>query len=199
MSYHHGDLKNALLQAAEELLNREGVATLSLRQVAKAAGVSHAAPYRHFADKAGLLAALAQAGFERLEAAVAKAAGDYPDDPARQLLEAGIAYVTLTVSHPETTQLMFGGAIDVNSAGPELKEAGRKTFRALSSIVEAGQRAGLYREAETRELTIASWTMVHGLAMLITAGQLKAGGSGKSIEEITTAIGRLLYDGMARR
>jgi len=200
MSYHHGDLRNVLLQVAEDLLNREGVAALSLRQVAKSAGVSHSAPYRHFANKAKLLAALAQAGFERLEAAITKAASDNPDDPARQLLEAGIAYITLAVSHRETAQLMFGGMVDVNGSVPELKDAVDKAFQALTDIVATGQRAGLYRDADTKVLAIAAWSIAHGLAMLITGGHLKTDGeSWNSIAELTVVIDRLLYEGIANR
>jgi AcrR family transcriptional regulator len=97
--YHHGDLRAALIESGTKLLRERGAAALSLREVAKAAGVSHAAPYRHFEDKAQLLAAIAAAGFERLRAAMQKAAADHPEDPRSQLIAAGEAYV---ISRPST-------------------------------------------------------------------------------------------------
>jgi AcrR family transcriptional regulator len=110
--YHHGDLRNALIQAATTVLVEKGAAALSLREVAKVAGVSHAAPYRHFRDKAALLRVLAQGGFERLTAAINMAAENSPHNPEQKLIEAGVAYVRIAVQHPEITRLMFAGTVE---------------------------------------------------------------------------------------
>lgn len=173
--YHHGDLRAALVDAGTKLLRERGPAALSLREVAKAAGVSHAAPYRHFEDKAQLLAAIAAAGFHRLRAGMARAVAEHPDDPQAQLVAAGEAYVDLAVKHPETMQLMFGGVVDFEKLREQLGDVGPASFGDLVSIVEAGQRAGVLREADTRELTIASWSIAHGLGMLLAGGALGAG------------------------
>jgi len=197
--YHHGDLRNALLQAGERLLRQDGPAELSLRKVAREAGVSHTAPYRHFRNKRALLSALAQAGFERLADATLEVENKYPDDPRRQLLEGGVAYVRLAVRYPETTQLMFGGVLEIREEDTELHEAGHRAFEGLLKIVSNGQREGLYRDRDTMELALAAWSLVHGLAMLVTAGQLKdTVTSNKEITRMVTSLGELLQNGMLK-
>ena len=169
--YHHGDLRNTLLSAAEVLLQQHGSGGLSLREVARAAGVSHAAPYRHFRDKAALLQALAQRGFEQLHAATRAAAAGVPHGPEQQLVAAGIAYVKLAVDKPETTQLMFGGTLCPSHTAPG-ESASEAAFAVLQDIIEAGIKTGVFRQRAPRELALAAWTSMHGLAMLITAGLL---------------------------
>ncbi len=173
--YHHGDLRAALVRAGTKLLRERGAAALSLREVAKVAGVSHAAPYRHFEDKAQLLAAIAAAGFQRLRDGMAKAVADHPDDPRAQLLAAGEAYVELAVRSPETMHLMFGGIVDAKALRSEVEHAGAGAFHDLVAIVEACQRAKLFRCGDTKELTITAWSIVHGIGMLLAAGQLPPG------------------------
>jgi AcrR family transcriptional regulator len=173
--YHHGDLRAALIDAGTKLLRERGAAGLSLREVAKAAGVSHAAPYRHFEDKGQLLAAIAAAGFERLRAGMAKAAADHPDDPRAQLIAAGEAYVELAAKHPETMHLMFGGMIEPGKLRGALGEKGPGAFGDLVAIIESGQRAGIFARGETIELALASWSIAHGLGMLLAGGQLGPG------------------------
>jgi AcrR family transcriptional regulator len=199
MPYHHGNLRNALLQAGERLLRQDGVAELSLRKVAREAGVSHTAPYRHFQNKRALLSALAQDGFDRLANAMQKAEKKYPDDPRRQLQEAGVAYVILAVRHPETTHLMFGGVLNACEDDPELMEAGQKAFQGLLKIVSNGQREGIYRNRETMELALAAWSLVHGLAMLLIAGQLRdTVTTEEEILRLVTGLGDLLQTGMLK-
>ena len=108
-SYHHGDLHNSLLEAADCLLEQTGAAKLSLREVAKHAGVSHTAPYRHFKNRAAMLEAIAIAGFGRLKLLMEQAEASAPNDSEAQLRAAGLAYLQLAVNNPEHTRLMFGG------------------------------------------------------------------------------------------
>jgi AcrR family transcriptional regulator len=107
--YHHGDLYSSLVKAAEELLEIKGANALSLREVCQCAGVSHAAPYRHFRDKAALMEAVAKAGFDQLGAMTRDARTKHPGDPVMQILDAGRAYVAWATENPERTRLMFGG------------------------------------------------------------------------------------------
>src|SRR4051812_36544816 len=109
-TYHHGDLRSVALRAAGKMLEKEGVAALSLRAVARRAKVSHNAPYRHFPDRESLLAALATEGFELLREALANV-------PATRM---GGAYVTFAIAHPERFRLMFGGLLSLQKY-PDLK------------------------------------------------------------------------------
>ena len=110
-TYHHGNLPHCLIEAGKHELALKGITGLSLREVARAAGVSHTAVYRHFRDKADLLAAIAQDGFEALTATAARAAAESGDDPQAQFIAAAVQYVLFAVQHPQTAQLMFGGVI----------------------------------------------------------------------------------------
>ena len=141
-SYHHGDLRNALIGAAGQVLTAKGSAGLSLREVAKVAGVSHAAPYRHFRDKAALLRTLAQGGFERLAAAIATVAGSKPHNPEQKLIEAGVVYVRLAVQNPAITQLMFGGTLVPQHDNACLKAAAT-AYEFLLGIIQEGVALGV--------------------------------------------------------
>ena len=136
--YHHPDLRQALIRSALELLAESGVAGLSLRAAARRARVSAMAPYRHFADKEALLAAVAEYGFrelaERLTAAQAIAT-----DPRAGLAALGVAYVVFACDQPSLFKLMFGPMIDQKSGHPSLDEAGSACFNALGQAVEAAK------------------------------------------------------------
>ncbi|MCA9974251.1 MAG: TetR/AcrR family transcriptional regulator, partial [Anaerolineales bacterium] len=106
-SYHHGDLKNALIKAGIEILAKDGVGGLSLRKVAQRAGVSHAAPYAHFADKQALIAAISTEGFRQLYEQVLTVADAHAANPAQQLLEAAWTYVQFATHDPDQFKIMF--------------------------------------------------------------------------------------------
>jgi len=195
--YHHGDLKNALLQAAETLLAETGAAGLSLRAVAKAAGVSHTAPYRHFKDKAALLCALAQAGFERLRLAIHAAADAVPHDAGQKLIAAGSAYVTQAVRNPELTRLMFGGVTEPGDDGAS--HAADAAFESLVWIITAGVQAGAFRDRDPYELALVAWTSMHGLAMLIAAGLLQVdAGDEAQVDTLVRSVAQNLLYGISK-
>jgi AcrR family transcriptional regulator len=199
-SYHHGDLRNALIQTGLEILRDEGVHALTLRAVARRARVSHAAPYRHFTDKEALLAAIAAQGFEMLAAVVQAAAERFPTDPAAQLAEAGWAYVQFARDHPAHLRVMFGGLISTPANHPGLRTAGASAFNRLVGIVHAGQRAGVIREGVPQQLALAAWALVHGLAVLIIEQQFPSSIDGAhNPEHLTRMCGDLLYQGLQRR
>lgn len=196
-TYHHKDLRNALIQAAGPLLAEHGVAALSLREVAKAAGVSHAAPYRHFRDKNALLGALAATGFVYLQNACVKARKKFPDDPARQLTEAGTAYLLYAVDNPEIVHLMFGGVVDFSSGDESLAAAAQSAHGQLVAIIHAGQQQGVFRAGSTEDLALTAWSTVHGLALMLPSGFLNHRlGSRKSIRELGQEISAVLYAGL---
>lgn len=170
--YHHGDLRNALIQAATTVLLEKGAAGLSLREVAKVAGVSHAAPYRHFPDKAALLRVLAQEGFERLTAAINLAAENSPHNSEQRLIEAGVAYVRIAVQQPEITRLMFGGTVE-SQQDPAYLAASAASYGALLGIIREGIAQGTFRQRPPQELVMVAWASMHGLAMLAVASLLE--------------------------
>ncbi len=160
--YHHGDLRRAVLAAAAEAIEEVGVAGLSLRDLARRAGVSHAAPAYHFGDKAGLLAALAAEGFDLLTEALA-AAG-----PARDPREAGVAYVRFAVAHPAHFAVMFRP--DLYADDEAVAAARDRAGAQLSATVQAASDAGSGDEQPYTR--IAAWSFVHGFATLWLSGAL---------------------------
>ena len=161
--YHHRDLPAALLRAAGTLLEKQGVGELSLRALTRRAGVSHAAPYRHFRNRESLLAALAAEGFARLGAALREAAD------AGGLRAMGEAYVRFAIAHPQRFRLMFGGQLKI-ARHPALNEVATKTFEGLAGALAArvGDAPG------ARDASIAAWALVHGLAQLLLGDQVRA-------------------------
>lgn len=156
-AYHHGNLRVAILRAAGELLEDQGVADLALREVARRAGVSHNAPYRHFADRDALLAALAAEGFAQLGAALDAAGAGGPR--AR-----GEAYVDFALANPARFRLMFGGRLPLE-AHPALREAAAQTYAGLVRAFEAVTGA-----AGAPTAAAAAWALTHGLAQLLLDG-----------------------------
>lgn len=168
-SYHHGDLRAALLAAAEEELAARGVEGFSLRQVAKRAGVSHAAPAHHFGDAAGLLTALAAEGFRQFLAAQAAREAQAAPDPASQLVAAGLGYVDFAMARPALFRLLWQSERpDFGNA--ELGQAARAAFQHLvDQVMAAGGRSSADEAA--------AWAMAHGLADLLASGRLESLGS----------------------
>jgi AcrR family transcriptional regulator len=170
--YHHGSLPQALVAEAVLVLAEGNPNALSLRELARRLGVSPAAPYRHFADKEALLAAVAQQGFELLSAELDNIAGVHPDEPVRQLADLGWAYVRFALRQPQYFQVMFGRAATPQTMYPQLFAAGQSAFGILQRVIEGGQRSGAVAAGESRELAVAAWSQVHGLATLLLEGQL---------------------------
>lgn len=198
--YHHGNLRQALIEAAIPVLKDKGIVGLSLRKLATDVGVSHGAPYRHFHDKTALLEAIAVTGFQALEALCRRAVRDYPDDPRRQLYEAGIGYIFYVVRNPEIAELMFKPGLSRGDRNCELQQAIDAAVAGLAEIIENGRRERLYGEYETTDLVLTSLSTVHGLAMFIAGGMLTdADSSKKKIEALGTRVYTLLMQGMEGR
>ncbi len=174
--YHHGDLHGALLQAAERVLERDGLAGLTLRAVAREAGVSHAAPTHHFGDLTGLLSELAAIGFLRFNDAMA-AAGQTQTQPLMKAMARAKAYVAYAQAHPGMYGLMFRTE-RLDMMRPSLHEAANASFQGLANAVGAGGAERLTGEAlETLSLEQAAaiarnWSLVHGFTMLLLDGRL---------------------------
>lgn len=166
--YHHGDLRRALVAHACEALEAEGVEAFSLRGVAARAGVSHNAPYRHFADRTALLSAAAQQGFEDLAARLTEAS-----EPGTPLVGVGRAYLDFAARRPHMYRLMFGSDV-IRPAGepdPELRSTSRQTFTAFTSAVAAciPQSESEYAGAVAAIL----WADLHGMALLLVERRIQ--------------------------
>jgi len=198
-TYHHGDLREALIQAAIELLPIKGASGLSLREVAKAAGVSHTAPYRHFKDKAALLTAIAQTGFELLMGHMAQVVENHKDDPRQQLIAVATAYVDLGLKNPELMNLMFGGILDPDTLSEEYCGTSDKAFDGLLEIIIAGQEAGVFKQENPKIIAVTAWSLVHGLMMLITAGHMReVATSPEQIEQLSRTMAENLITGILK-
>ncbi len=141
-SYHHGNLRRALLDAALGLIEKEGAEALSLRAAARQAGVSTAAPYRHFPSRKALLAAVAEEGFRLLGEAMRQAIAASGDNPARRLGESGVAYVLFAAAHPSCYNVMLSPELADRSTHPSLDTAEQDTRGLLLGAVRDYQEAG---------------------------------------------------------
>ena len=190
--YHHRDLRPALIRSALEILSEAGVAGLSLRAAARRAKVSAMAPYRHFADKEALLAAVAEYGFRQLAARLNAAAA--ATDPRAGLGALGVAYVVFAREEPSLFKLMFGPSIEKKSAHPALDDAGCACFDALRQAVEAA--SFFDGDRDLGDVSLACWSLVHGLASLMVDGRLAEEDAG-SVEAVATRLTRLTNDAFA--
>jgi AcrR family transcriptional regulator len=170
--YHHGDLKNALIEAGAEILSQEGVSGLSLRKVAGRAGVSHAAPYAHFTDKQALIAAISTDGYRRLYEKFVRVVEQYPRDPLRQFVEVAWTYVEFTRSDPDYFKVTFSSVIEKEKDFPAFVEMTGKNFRLLVNIVELCQAARVLKPGPADMLAVSVWSLVHGFASLLIEGQI---------------------------
>jgi len=171
--YHHGALHDALLSAAERVLERDGLAGLTLRAVAREAGVSHAAPAHHFGDLTGLVSELAAIGFRRFNAAMT--AADLTDGTAAEKgMARAKAYVGYAQAHPGMYGLMFRTE-RLDMMRPALFDAARASFAGLAGSIGAQRQEQISAEALTLEQAAAiarAWSLVHGFTMLLLDGRL---------------------------
>jgi len=173
-SYHHGKLRKALLDEAAKLVEREGVDALTLRELARRLGVSHAAPAHHFAGKTALLSELAADGFEELTKALDDGASR-GHTPEQRLRETGRAYVAFALARPGHYRVMFGRELG-ESRLARLADAGACAYEALERVVAAALPAGRAKSRErVREASFLAWSSTHGAAMLLLDGPPLAG------------------------
>jgi AcrR family transcriptional regulator len=171
-AYHHGDLREALLVAGEEELKENGVEGFTLRGCAKRAGVSHAAPAHHFRDAGALLTALAGVGFARFTAAMDARRSAAPANPRERLIALGLGYVDFATTEPALFRLMFASDRP-NFDDPELHRVASGSFAMLVESVAAVRGADPLKDATAMLDVAAAWSMVHGIADLALAGQMK--------------------------
>ncbi len=171
-TYHHGDLKNALIKAGVDILAKDGVSGLSLRKVASKAGVSHAAPYSHFADKQALIAAISTEGFRQLYERVSVVAEENKTKPSMQMVEVAWAYVQFAMDDRDQFKVMFSGILEKEREYPEFVVEAQRNFQLVKMIVEANQAAGVLRSGPSDLVALSAWGIIHGFVMLLLEGQI---------------------------
>jgi AcrR family transcriptional regulator len=172
--YHHGDLKKALIQAGVEILAEEGVGGLSLRKAARRAGVSHGAPYAHFADKQMLIAAIASDGHKIINDRLTSVITEYRDDPLQQLVGAALAIVQFGLESPALYKITFSGTIQDEHSHAEFMQYSQSNMQLLKTIVSRCREAEILNsnsmDIETQVAGL--WGLIHGLVSLWIQGQL---------------------------
>jgi AcrR family transcriptional regulator len=164
-TYHHGDLRDALLDAVGEIIQEQGVGAVSLREAARRVGVSHSAPAHHFGDKTGLMSAFAARGFDafgtRMSNAFDAAA---PEGAHAQFRAIGVAYLQFSIEECASFEVMFRPEFH-DPDDPEVKEASLRAFGVLMNAVKAGMPANV-AHLDPLHLALVAWATVHGLATL---------------------------------
>ncbi|MEZ4238351.1 MAG: TetR/AcrR family transcriptional regulator [Myxococcota bacterium] len=199
--YHHGNLKEALIEAARALVADSGVQGLSLRAVARRAGVSQAAPYHHFDSKEALVAELCRRGFETLSQRTCAAMEEATTGPER-LVAMARAYVAFARDLPDLFGIMWGGKGLIADKAPyvELTDTATGSFEQLLRVVSEGMAAGELRAGDPLEVALAAWSAVHGVAVLAQDGGFdnpKMQDLGVTPERALEAVLRALLAGVA--
>ena len=195
-TYHHGDLRAALLVEAADMVSEGGVASVTMRAIGQRLGVSRAAPYRHFADKAALLDAVASAGFNRLKDRIQAIAGVAPGPSLERLQHLGEEYVRFALENPAHYRLMYGKEALTREDRPELREAANALFEEFVDVIQAHQRSGAIKQHDPRTQAYVAWSAVHGLASLLIEGQIRAI---VDVDELIRETTQTLLDGMRIR
>ncbi|WP_280424314.1 TetR/AcrR family transcriptional regulator [Nocardia carnea] len=185
--YHHGNLRTALLHAAERSLRERGSDQLSLRDLAREIGVSHAAPRRHFADRQALLDALAETGFAQLDTALRSELAEAGDDFPARLVAVMTAYIRFAIGNAALLELMYAGK---HRPGAErIAAAAAEPFSLMNDLVVEGKEQGMLRAGDTHQLGLVLFATLQGIASLINGEFVEPGMLDELVE---TAVGQFL-------
>jgi AcrR family transcriptional regulator len=195
-AYHHVNLHKTLLDAAVALIGEVGPRAFTLREVARRAGVSHNAPYRHFTSKDDLLVAVAAEGFDRLRDTMLKTSV-HATSPRERLELCGCGYVKFALQWPNHLLVMFEIPLDAREAGGLNLETGRNAFKVLLDCISATQQSACLPPGDPLPLAWTAWSLVHGIAKLAISGNLPL--TRAATLEFTRAAARSLIDGMSQR
>ena len=192
-TYHHGDLRAALLEEAAAMIAEGGTASVTMRALGKRLGVSRTAPYRHFEDKTALLVAVAASGFKRLSERLRRLQAGAPESSVERVRRMGEEYVRFALENPAHYRLMYGKEAMSRESLPELREAGSDLFEQLVAVFKAYQQSGGIKRQDPRAQAYVAWSAVHGLASLLIDGQIT---SAVDVEVLIRQTTRTVLDGM---
>jgi AcrR family transcriptional regulator len=197
VAYHHGDLRTALLEAALEIIADSGPQALSIREAARRVGVSHAAPYRHFADKDEMIQAVVEQGFELLHDTMLGAREAAGPDPTAQFAASGQAYIRFAMEFPAYYRVMFSGDLLSSSGQESLKHTSTAAFQQMIADLETCQELGLVRQGDPMLQAIAIVSEVHGFVTLSNDNRISDLVEGRySMEEVTAFVMQSLFEGL---
>ncbi len=194
-NYHHGNLRQALIDAAIQFIRHYGAEKMSLRAIAREVGVSQSAPYRHFEDKNALVSAIASQGFELLRDDMRRNFQENKGEPLKALKLTGISYVTFAYHHPEMYRLMFGQRSS-QFDGSELKSTHSEGYCVLREIIDLGKESGTFRPYDTDMLALAAWSTVHGVSSLILDGLVDIDET--SLGMVTQSLTEIVINGVSQ-
>ncbi len=194
-SYHHGELRRALLDATLRIVESEGTGAVSLSAAARRVGVSPQATYNHFRDKEELLAAAAEEAVRALERQML-AAKEAARGPGEALEATGMAYVQFAHAHAAQFRLLDAPELATKSRHPTLLAAYEAAFAVLLDAIKEGQRAGVVRASEPRKLGVAAWAIVHGIAWLVIDGLVAVSGAADAPTHVAKDTVRVLFKGL---
>jgi AcrR family transcriptional regulator len=183
--YHHGDLRGTLLEVTARMIAEKGVESVTMRGLADQIGVSRTAPYRHFADKAALLAAVAEDGFNRLNARLREAKAENAEDALLSFRRMCLVYVEFAVENPTHYRLMFGQEVLNRQAYPSLMAATDVVHTEVVAVVKQCQQEQKIKPGPPSQLALAVWAMAHGLSLLLIDGRIPAAGHERKLAETT--------------
>ena len=191
-------LRNRLIKAGLALVERSGASGLSLRAVARRAGVSHMAPYSHFRNRMDLLSALATVGFTDFDARIEAAAAAGAPAPREQMKLTGLAYIKFYLERPKLLSLMFGGLIPPKEQSAELRAARGRAFAVIVGIVRAGEQQAVFKPANPAVASVAAWSIVHGYSQLALGKEMlaKLGVPDAELMKTAEAVIERLLDGL---
>ena len=195
-TYHHGDLRAALVDEAAAMISEGGAASVTMRAIGGRLGVSRAAPYRHFPGKAALLVAVAVEGFRRLDRRLGASVGAAPRSNVERLRRMGEEYVRFALEHPAQYRLMWGKEAIARQDEPELREAAGALLEQLVRVIERHQEDGEIAPGDPRSQAYVAWSAVHGLASLLIEGQIDPN---VDVEALIRETTQTLLDGMRAR
>ncbi len=171
-SYHHGDLRAALLAETAAMIAEDGVTSVTMRELSRRLGVSRSAAYRHFPDKSSLLVAVAATGFLHLQARLEKIAANDPRAGIDRVRLMGETYLRFALENPAQYRLMYGKEALERGEMPELRESADALFALLIGVIRAQQRGGGIRRGDPEALAYVAWGAMHGLASLLIERQI---------------------------
>lgn len=195
--YHHGDLHTGLLDAALEIIGEAGPQGLTIRAVARRAGVSHAAPYRHFTDKDELILAVVERGFALMQQTMQARKDSAPADALNQFAASGMAYVDFALQHPAYYRIMFSGDLLSTTGHVSLQHTSTEALQEMVSDIGRCQTLGLVRQgdATTQALTILS--TIHGFVSLVNDNRIgHLLDDSKSLEDVRDGVLTMIFEGI---